>query len=261
MKYTIGEIASLAGVSTRTLRHYDQLNLLRPKRQEHSRYRYYDETDIDTLQQILLLRNMDVSLYQIKQIIQSQTKEDRFIILSQHLKALHQKQQQIDTLITTIEKTIQSLKGEITMSNNEKFKGLKEELIQENEKKYKEEVVEKWGNAAYEQSKKHFWNLSPQEFQRFTDLGEEIISSLKQCKANPNDQLKIQVAKLHREWITLAWGNYNEEAHLNVVDLYINDERFKNYYDQFGQGLAQLLHDSVFEYLLNQVSKDSNLKG
>lgn len=75
MKYKTSELASLAGISSRTLRYYDEIGLLKPKRDAESNYRYYDESDVDTLQQILFFKEMGFELEKIKKLIKTLNKE------------------------------------------------------------------------------------------------------------------------------------------------------------------------------------------
>lgn len=250
MKYKTSELASLAGISSRTLRYYDEIGLLKPKRDAESNYRYYDESDVDTLQQILFFKEMSFELEKIKKIMKTLNKEKRIEILVKHLDELHIRQRKLDALVRNVQNTIKSLKGELMMSDKEKFEGLKDELIRKNEEDFKDEVITRWGSNAYQKSKQQFKNLSEAEFNHFQGLAERIIEVLKEIKANPqNESLKKEVAKLHQQWITIAWGSYDKQIHLNVVDMYLQDERFKNYYDQHGEGLAQILRDAVHNYL------------
>lgn len=249
-RYQIAELAKLSGVSSRTLRYYEEIGLLKPKREPNSNYRYYDSTDVDNLQQILFFKEMGLELKEIKKAMTTLDKEKRLEILNQHLEELHSKQMKLNALITNVQSTIKSLKGEIMMSDQEKFNGLKDELLHKNEAEFKDEVIDKWGADAYEKSQKHFKNLSQEQFNHFMRLGSDIIETLKKIKERPNDEdLKKQVAKLHQEWITIAWGHYNKEVHLNVVNMYLEDERFQNYYDQYGDGIAKILRDAVHTHL------------
>lgn len=249
MKYKISELAKLAGISTRTLRYYDEIGILKPVREADSNYRYYNDDDIDKLQQILLLTSIGMPLDQVKQHIDSISTEERIILLDNHLILMNQKQKQIQMLIKTIQKTIKSLKGEIHMNNQEKFEGLKEKLIIENDNLYKTEVIKNWGIDAYEKSRKQFKNMTNSEFDYFNELQAQIIDILLKIKDTNDEKLRETVALLHKEWISMAWGFYNKDAHLNVVDMYVLDDRFKSYYDTHGKGLAKILRDSVHKYL------------
>ena len=71
MEYTVSKLAKLSGVSARTLRYYDQIGLLEPKRVNPSGYRIYGEAEVNLLQQILFYRELEMSLNDIKDIVHS----------------------------------------------------------------------------------------------------------------------------------------------------------------------------------------------
>ncbi len=144
MNYTIGEVASIAGVSTRTLRYYDEIDLLKPKMVSDSGYRLYGQEEIDLLQQILLYRELDLPLEKIKEIVNS-SEFDSVKALKDHLLSLEKKKSQIDLLINSVERSILAKVGEISMTNKEKFEGFKRELINDNEEKYGKEIRGKYG--------------------------------------------------------------------------------------------------------------------
>jgi len=147
VEYTINKLAKMAGISTRTLRYYDQCGLLAPARVSSNGYRIYGQKETDRLQQILFYRELGVPLNDIKRILSSPD-FDYKTALEDHLKALTVRRSQLDRLISNVEKTLLSLKGEIVMTDQEKFEGFVEKLIQENEEKYGSEIREKYGNEA-----------------------------------------------------------------------------------------------------------------
>lgn len=249
MKYTID---ALANITTRTLRYYDSIGLLKAKRDRQSNYRYYETDEVDRLQKILFLKELDVPLKNIAEYLAT-SKEEELQFLEQHLAQVEKEEERLRQLRENIQKTIFYQKGEAKMHDIEKFKGLKGKLIEENEKQYKEEVVRRWGEDSYEKSKDFFKNMSETQFKDHQQLSEEIIQKLLvafQKGNDPRSEESQHVAKLHQEWIRLSWGSYNEEAHLNLVDMYIDDARFKEYYDSHQAGLAQLLHDAVYIMLM-----------
>ena len=112
MEYTVKELSKISGISTRTLRYYDQIALLVPPRLSSSGYRIYGETEVDTLQQILFYRELGVSLDEIKKLLNSPD-YDKEQSLQNHLDELMQKKARIETLITNVGETIQTLKRKL----------------------------------------------------------------------------------------------------------------------------------------------------
>ena len=114
MEYTVKELSKISGISTRTLRYYDQIELLVPPRLSSSGYRIYGENEVDILQQILFYRELGVSLGEIKKLLNSPD-YDKEKSLQTHLDELLQKQARIETLINNVSQTIQSLKRKVAI--------------------------------------------------------------------------------------------------------------------------------------------------
>lgn len=250
MEYSISQLAKLAGVSTRTLRYYDEIDLLKPKRISSSGYRIYGQKEVDRLQQILFFRELDVNLETIISIM-NDPNFDMVKALENHLKQLLMKRSHLDRLISTIEKTIANEKGEITMKNEEKFDVFKEKLIQENEEKFGEEIREKYGEDVVEKSNEKLRNMPKENFERMMQLGEEILTLLSEAMktGDPSSSLAQEVAAKHKEWLLLSMPDYSKEIHVGLADLYVNDERFKAYYDKATPGGAEFLRDAIRIFL------------
>lgn len=118
----IKELAELTGVSVRTLHHYDKIGLLVPQKDDWNGYRIYSENDIDKLQQILFFKELDFPLKKIKQILDDPF-FDKNVALDLQRHLLIEKKQRIETMLATLDQTIRNEKGEITMTNKEKFTG------------------------------------------------------------------------------------------------------------------------------------------
>ncbi|MNO75744.1 HTH-type transcriptional activator TipA [compost metagenome] len=249
MEYTVNKLAKLAGVSTRTLRYYDELGILKPARINSSGYRIYGEAEVDMLQQILFFRELDVSLDNIKLIITSKD-FDKTKALKEHHEKLLEKRKQLETLIKNVEKTIDKDERRIIMSDKEKFEGFKQKLVDDNEKKYGKEIREKYGEDAINESNKRFKNMSKEQYTEFEELGQTILDKLEEAfeTGDPAGEAAQEVAKLHRKWITFAWNRYSKEAHAGVAQMYVDDERFTAYYDKNKPGLAKFLRDAVVIY-------------
>jgi len=249
MEYTVQKLANLAGISSRTLRYYDKVEILKPARINSSGYRIYGQKEIDQLQQILFYKELGVSLEGIKDIITAHD-FDRKAALIEHRENLLAKRVQLDRLLSNVDKTIAETEGGITMKDQERFDGFKQELISNNEKKYGKEIREKYGDKQIDQSNKVIRGLTKQQYNELKKLGADIIIKLKEAfsTGDPAGELGQQVAKLHKEWLGYSWPSYTKEAHAGLAQMYVDDERFTAYYDKDQPGLAAFLRDTIFIY-------------
>ncbi len=251
MEYTINDLASLSGISTRTLRYYDEIDLLKPKRISNN-YRIYSQFEIDKLQQILFYKEIGLPLDDIKKIINNPS-FDYNKALNEHLITLNNKKNQLETLIENVTKTIDSLNGGIKMSNKDKFNGFKENLIKENEEKYGKEIRSKYGEKTINDSNKKMMNLSEEKYNLMIET-EKKMNELFVIAMNLNDPSSLEAqeaCKLHKEWLMIAWpdGYYAKEKHLGLCQMYVDDERFTKYYDKVKPGLAVFLNEAMKIYL------------
>jgi DNA-binding transcriptional MerR regulator len=249
MEYTVQKLASLAGVSTRTLRYYDEIGLLKPARVNSSGYRIYGQAEVDRLQQILFYRELDIGLDKIKNIVTAPT-FDETKALKEHRQQLIAKREQLDVLIANLEKTIASTEGRMEMSNQEKFKGFKKKMIEDNEKKYGKEARGLYGDEAVDQSNAKLMNMSQEDYEKVTKLEAEVKEMLAKAFAtgDPAGELAQKAADLHKQWLCFYWKDYSKEAHAGLAQMYVADERFTAYYDKEQPGTAEFLRDSILIY-------------
>lgn len=250
MEYTVSKLAKISGVSNRTLRYYDQIGLLKPARINESGYRIYGQKEVDLLQQIVFYRELDVSIDEIKEIIQ-QPSFDQTQALENHFYNLKQKRTRLDQIIKTVEKTIASKKGEVIMEDKEKFEGFKAQKIQENENKYGSEIRASYGNETINKSNQKFSNMTEAEYNNWLQLEEEINNLLpKACATgNPASELAQKLAEKHKHWLMYALADYSKEVHAGLAEMYVADERFAAYYDKHAEGGAQFLRDAILIYV------------
>lgn len=250
MKYTIKKLAEMTGITTRTLRYYDDINLLKPSEVNENNYRIYDEKNVNKLQQILFYRSLNFPLQEIKKIMDDPN-FSRIDALKQQQRLLLQEQEKINTLLTNIDLTIKDYQGEIKMTDTEKFKAFKENRISENETKYGVEIRQKYGSKTVERSNQKFSKLSEVEFQQMQSVEKTLIDDLVALKQHPDldSQLAQKIYQEHKQWLEYTWPSYTKKAHRGLVDMYISDARFGDYYDKkANMPVVQLLHDVIYEY-------------
>lgn len=177
MEYSIQELSYLSGVTTRTLRWYDQIGLLKPSRVAESGYRYYSRVEVDRLQDILYYRALGVGLAQIKECLDDPS-FDRLAALKRHLVTLEAEQQRLEQLIQSVRDTIGAEERKETMSDEKKFEAFKKQVIEQNEKTYGSEVRAKYGDTQVDEANAAVMNLTLEQYQEWSNLSREIQERL-----------------------------------------------------------------------------------
>lgn len=250
MEYSVKELAALSGVSTRTLRYYDNLGLLCPARKENG-YRCYDSSHVDRLQQILLYREMGFRLEEIEHIIDD-PQHSPLQALEAQLSALQKERERLDLLIENVTRTILSTKGECIMADKEKLQGFGKRLVEANEKAYGAEIRQKYGDSVIDASNKKIEALTEEQYNDINALSEAINALLKEAVSigDAGCEAAQKACALHKQWLCHHWpdGLYTPQMHRNMADMYLADERFKAYYEAIVPGCTQLLHDAIYLY-------------
>ncbi|MBS4210072.1 MerR family transcriptional regulator [Bacillus sp. FJAT-50079] len=235
----VKEVADLVGISVRTLHHYDEIGLLAPEKTTEAGYRLYSDDNLETLQQILFFKELGFPLKKIKEII-NRPSFDRQEALELHRKMLLEKRKRLNQMIATIEKTIQHAKGEIEMSNEEKFKG-----FDFSHNRYEQEARERWGDEAVDQANTKVTSMSKGEKKEFENRFNEIYHGLAAIRhtAPESDEAQARI----KEWFDFLnqMGDYSLDAFKGLGQMYVDDERFTKNIDQFGEGLAQFMCDAM----------------
>lgn len=246
MEYTINKLAKLAGVSTRTLRWYDECGLLPPKGIRSNGYRVYGAAELDRLQQILFYRELGMELAEIRRVLSAKS-FDGLAALQSHHSALLAKRKQLDALISNVERSIGAMKGENEMTDTEKFEGFKQKLIEDNEQQYGSEIRGKYGEDTIDRSNAKIRGMSKAQYAEAERLSQELNDTLKLAfeQGEPASELAQKACELHKRWLCLYWAEYSKQAHIGVTQLYVDDPRFTAYYDKIAPGAAAFLRDAV----------------
>lgn len=250
MHYTIQQLASLAGISTRTLRYYDSIGLLAPAKTSDAGYRLYTAAEVNRLQQILFYRELELPLAEINKIVNSSDFSEE-VALRNHLETLVQKQNRLSMLIENAKNTLQTLQGENTMTDAEKFEGFKEQSIQKNEEKYGAEIRAKYGDESIDLANAKKMNMSKEQYEQYVATEEELNTALRLAVASGDaaSELAQKAAALHKEWLQFSLPNYSPEIHLEISQMYTADSRFSDYYEKIAPGSAEFLQQALAIYL------------
>ncbi len=235
----IKEAAALTGVSIRTLHHYDDIGLISPERSGANAYREYSDADLARLQQVLFFKKLGFKLSAIKEII-SRPDYDQEEALMMQKEMLRQESDRISTMIETIDLTIKNLKGEIEMTNADKFKG-----IDFSENPYEQEARERWGDEAVDASREKLKRMDAEETKRrFDEIYQALAGIRHMDPASDEAQDRIE------EWYVFLneMGEYSPEMFKGLGEMYVADARFKKNIDQYGDGLAEFMKAAMAEY-------------
>jgi DNA-binding transcriptional MerR regulator len=246
--YSVQELANLAGVSVRALHHYDELQLLLPMRQKNG-YRVYGEAELLRLQQILFFRELDFSLEEIKKILDNPNFNVR-IALSHQRELIELKRKRLAKLLKTIDRTIDKLNHEKTMSDQDLYVG----LSKDEEEKYAAEAKQRWGNTdAWKQSQERYGKLSAAEKQKIGQAGQDLMRQIVACMSEgPKSEAVQGLIKQHYEGLRVFYDP-SLEMYRGLADMYVADPRFAAYYENFAPGLAQFMQAAMHEFCEQRV--------
>jgi DNA-binding transcriptional MerR regulator len=242
--YTVKQLSILAGVTPRTLHHYDQIGLLKPSRVGENGYRYYGEEAVLRLQQILLYRELDLPLDDIKKIM-GRRDFDVLGALQSHKDALQTQVTRLNRLLSTVDNTIQHLKGEKPMSQ----KGLFEGFSEEEQEKLAQEAGQLYDPETVRESNRKWKAYSPAKKEKVLREGEaiytEMIASMSKGADSKEAQATVERWRKHMDYF---WTPKLDQL-LPLAEGYVNDPRFKVNFDQMKPGLAEFFREAVKVYV------------
>lgn len=253
MAYTVNKLAKMAGVSVRTLHHYDAVGLVRPGTRSASGYRLYGEKELLRLQQVLFYRELDMSLEEIGRIL-DEAGFDLVAALETQKRLLAARAGRIARLIDTVDRTIGRLKGENMLSDEELYEGFAKDEVAG----IKREAEERWGSTdAYAQSKARVSRMSKEDWARVKAEGQAIDDEAaaamargeKPGSAADGEQSATVDALMARKLEHLrSFYEPSAEMFAGLGRMYVEDERFKKHYEDIAHGLAQFLRRAMEAY-------------
>ncbi len=237
---TVGEVAGLAGVSVRTLHHYDELGLVVPSARSDAGYRLYDHADLERLQEVLTLRALGLPLAEIAVLLDDPT-HDRLQVLRDQAKRLRDERDRLGDLLGAVEGAIAAHDRGEPQEATTMFDGNDHEA-------YAREAEERWGDTeAYRQSQ-----------QRMAALGEDATATVERWWSQhfgqfaalrrddvPLDDERVRAAVADHRALLNRFYDCGPAMHRSLADMYVADERFRASYDRHAEGLAQYVHDAV----------------
>jgi MerR family transcriptional regulator, thiopeptide resistance regulator len=243
----INEVARASGVSSRTLRHYDAIGLLRPAQVGRNGYRFYSERELARLQRILLLRELGLGLYEIRSIVDDDS--DPLEALRRHRVDLLRRRQELEALLTTVDTTIESWKNGETMPTDDLFAG----FDPRRQAAYEEELVDRFGDDVAEpvaQSRASTAGWTPRDFadvqEAFAAIDQRLAQLIEQGAAPRDPAVQVVIAE-HYAVVARFWTP-NAERYAGLGRLYVDHADFRARYDAVHPQLAEFLRDAMAVY-------------
>lgn len=244
MAYTVQQLATLAGVTTRTLHHYDEIGLLSPARNNSNGYRQYGESELLKLQQIMFFRELEFPLKEIQEIIKNPN-FDMATALSDHRNLIEIKKKRMNALLKTIDKTLTKINKEKNMDDKELYAGFSKEEAET----YAKEAKERWGNTdAYKQSQERAKKMTKEDWARINTETDALLNKivLNMDKGPKSSEVQAQIAKHYDSLRTFYEPNI--EMYRGLADMYVDDKRFSAFYQKYHKDLPAFMREAMRAY-------------
>jgi DNA-binding transcriptional MerR regulator len=252
MSYSVGDVARSAGVTVRTLHHYDEIGLLPPSGRSTAGYRQYDDRDLERLQEVLFYRELGFGLDEIMALV-SVPIFNRAQILRQQRILIERRIDRLQSMATAVDRAMRALEEGSTMNNEELFGTLnKEDQIEIfgdfDPKRYEAEVRERWSETeAYAESSKRTARYTKDDWKRMGEEAGVINQSLADLFAagtSPEAETSMEAAEQHRLHIDRWFYPCSHELHAGLGEMYVADPRFTKFWDEIRPGLAAFVRDA-----------------
>jgi DNA-binding transcriptional MerR regulator len=240
----VGEVAGLAGVTVRTLHHYDRIGLLTPSERTAAGYRRYTPADLDRLHRILVYRELGFPLEEVATLLDDPDADPAAHLRRQH-RLLRDRLERTQAMVAAVEKEMEAYQMGIQLTPEERF----EVFGEHDPAQYDAEVEERWGDTeAYAQSQRRTASYSKEDWLRIKAEGEDVerrfAEALRSGVPADSDQA-MDIAEAHRQQISRNFYDCPPEMHAGLGRMYVEDERFTAHYEQIAPGLAQYVSTAV----------------
>ncbi len=245
MGYTIGRVAKLAGVTVRTLRHYDETGLLRPSGRLDSGYRSYATADLERLQRILCYRQLGFPLETIR-ILLDDPNTDPLEHLRRQRALLNERIEALRRMVATVDKIMEAHNMGIHLEPDE----LLEVFGDADPTEHHAEAERSWGEtSAWAESQRRVATYTKDDWKRMRAEFAALMADLAAARASgasPDSQRAMDLAEAHRAYLNRWFYDCSYPMHRGLGDLYVNDPRFATNLATFAPDLASYLRDAIY---------------
>jgi DNA-binding transcriptional MerR regulator len=249
VNYSVKQLSKIAGVSVRTLHVYDKMGLLEPSVRTAAGYRQYGEKELMRLQQILFYKEFEIPLKEIANILDDPG-FDLIKALCGHKKALIERKARLNTLLRTIDKTIDNLKNKTIKNFEELYEGLPKEQAAE----LRKEAIEKWGEETIVRSEKALLEMPMIDLERLKAEQREISHKLKMLvNEDPESEEVQELIARHYANIRGFWGvadptDLKAAAYKGLAELYVTDDRYTTTDGNPDHTLAKFIRNAMIYF-------------
>jgi DNA-binding transcriptional MerR regulator len=240
---TVGVVAKLAGVSVRTLHHYDEIGLLTPSGRSYAGYRTYNNADLARLQLVLLYRELGFPLDEIAALLEDNA--DRIKHLQRHREKLIERIARLGELVNMVDREMEAQRMDIRLTPEERF----EVWGEFDPEPLAAETRDRWGSSdAYRESSKRTslytkddWLNIKADSRRINDAMAHALRAGKPA----DSKHVVDLAEQHRRHIIRWFYPCSHEMHLGLGEMYVTDPRFEENYERLEPGLATYFRDAI----------------
>jgi len=230
MEWTVNELAERAGITGRTLRHYDRIGLLHPDRVGTNGYRYYGPVAVARLQRILLLRDTGMPLSEIAAVLDApETPSAEVAALTSHLTQLTAERDAVDRRISAVQHTLAMRQQGLEPRMDVMLEGFNDS--------YESEVVERWGREAFDASNEWWHGKSVRQQREWKARAEALLSRWRELQED-GEKIDSPAARAHAAahvaWFTEIPGTPTHSGNaensramlLGMADMYASSPDF-----------------------------------
>ena len=247
-EWPIKEVARATGLTSRTLRHYEQIGLLHPSRVASNGYRFYGEAELSRLYRILSLRALELPLA----TIQIALDDDKSLAetIQTHLALLEVSRDRTIQQITVVRQTLHAVQKGQQMTIEEVFAGV-------DQSQYETEVRQRWGDDAWERSAKRRDQMTDEgrrvDDERSLDVNAALRAAAESNVDSTSDAFQTLVGD-HYRWVTECWNGRkpDRDAYTWLSHLYVTDSRFAATYG--GQTNAEVIRTTIQTWIEKNLS-------
>ncbi len=236
----------MAGVTVRTLHHYDEVGLVRPVGRSAAGYRLYAEADLTRLQTVLAYRELGFGLDEIKELLDGDlSPADELEHLRRQHAMLTERIARLQRVLASLDTTMEAHTMGIRLTPQERL----EVFGDHDPAEYADEVHERWGETdSYRQSQQRVAGYGKQDWMQLRAETEEIEGRLARLLAEgvpAEDVRAMDAAEANRLQIDRWFYTCTPEMHTGLADMYVADPRFTKHYEDVAPGLARYVHDAI----------------